>query len=116
MRLIDANKLVMHLADFALSMSGKPGYSEIQQCMEAVEEQPTADPVKHGRWEFFNRIENCFDITGVPTWANQYKCKNCGLVHTVIEDFGIYSYCPHCGAYMLDEARATLRGNRSEDE
>lgn len=93
MRLIDANKLVMHLADFALSMSGKPGYSEIQQCMEAVEEQPTADPVKHGRWKKAYADHVAFGERPLYRY-----CSECCEV-TVFP----YKFCPHCGAYMVDE-------------
>ena len=39
MRLIDADKLILHLNDYALSADT---YNAIKQCIEAVEEQPTA--------------------------------------------------------------------------
>lgn len=53
MRLIDADKLLVHLNDYALSTSPDSGslkdrmiarveYDAIQNCMKAVEEQPTA--------------------------------------------------------------------------
>lgn len=52
-RLIDADKLILHLNDYALQEAtfmtgGYAGkYDAIQQCMKAVEEQPTAyDPDK----------------------------------------------------------------------
>ncbi len=47
-RLIDADKLILHLNDYALQEATlmKGGYSgkydAIQECMKAVEEQPTA--------------------------------------------------------------------------
>lgn len=97
MRLIDANKLVMHLADFALSMSGKPGYSEIQQCMEAAEEQPTVDPVKHGRWlDDYNAEEN-------PFFRKGWKCSACGSRNT----YGKPKFCMNCGAQMDGESNET---------
>ena len=54
MRLIDADKLLVHLNDCALSASPGSGslrelmlaraeYNAIQNCMKAVEEQPTAN-------------------------------------------------------------------------
>lgn len=111
MRLIDADKLVMHLADFALSMSGKTEYFTIQQCIKAVEEQPTVDPpeklicsvtvdtdeimerikergwkpLEHGRW-----IEH-HSVRGV-----YYSCSNCKA-----EGYG--RYCQNCGAKMTYE-------------
>lgn len=39
MRLIDADKLILHLNDYALSADT---YNAIKQCIEAAEEQPTA--------------------------------------------------------------------------
>lgn len=39
MRLIDADKLILHLNDYALSADT---YNAIKQCIEAVEEQPKA--------------------------------------------------------------------------
>lgn len=51
MRLIDADKLVLHLNDYALqeapfgrndSKNQKEIYETIQECMKTVEEQPTA--------------------------------------------------------------------------
>lgn len=89
MRLINADKLVMHLADYALSMSGKPEYSTILQCIKAVEEQPTIDPVKRGRW---------IQIDGVAkpvNWLGCYKCSVCGNYGQGIQYF---QYCPSCGA------------------
>jgi len=58
MRLIDADKLLVHLNDCALSASPGSGslrelmlaraeYNAIQNCMNAVEEQPTAYDVEN---------------------------------------------------------------------
>ena len=83
MRLIDAAKLGMHLADFALSMSGKPGYSEIQQCIKAVEEQPTVDPVIHAYWR---DTKFCYG-----------ECSECG---EWTDHYTTARYCVNCGARM----------------
>ena len=47
MRLIDADKLILYLNDYALQTAPFKGeraeaYNAIKQCIEAVEEQPTA--------------------------------------------------------------------------
>ena len=58
MRLIDADKLLVYLNDYALSASpgsgslkgqmiAKAEYDAIQNCMKAVEEQPTAYDVEN---------------------------------------------------------------------
>lgn len=46
-RLIDADKLILHLNDYALQeapfrVEMEDAYNAIKQCIEAVEEQPTA--------------------------------------------------------------------------
>lgn len=55
MRLIDADKLILHLNDYALQeapfgrndgKNQKEIYDTIQECMKAVEEQPTAFDVE----------------------------------------------------------------------
>ena len=94
MRLINADKLLMHLADYALSMSGKSEYCTIQSCVKAVEEQPTIDPVKHGRWRY-NVVYNWGRIE--PTSIVQ--CSVCGW-----NEKNASYYCPNCGAKMDGEA------------
>lgn len=59
MRLIDADKLILHLSDYALTEApddrerigerriSKAVYSAIQNCMKAIEEQPT---VVNAQW------------------------------------------------------------------
>lgn len=63
--------------------------------------QPTIEPErKKGKWIFKERREPVYDISGVKTWGIAYMCSECGFIHTVIEDFGQYAYCPNsnCGA------------------
>lgn len=81
MRLIDADKLMRHLSDWALHDNA----TEIRECMEAVKEQPTVDPVKHGRW-----IEHHY-VGGM-----YFRCSNCNA-----EGYG--RYCQNCGAMMDEE-------------
>lgn len=56
MRLIDADKLILHLNDYALQEAPFRGesadtYNAIKQCIEAVEEQPTA----YAHWNGYGR-------------------------------------------------------------
>ena len=78
-RLIDANKLIIHLADYQLSVAPYDGdsteYHTIQNCIEAVQDQPTAydldkvvaelEKERHpeicGGWESM-RIDRAIDI------------------------------------------------------
>lgn len=66
MRLIDADKLILHLNDYALqeapfgrndSENQKEIYETIQECMKAVEEQPTAFDAEKVIEEFENLRE-----------------------------------------------------------
>ena len=52
-----------------------------------------------GKWKLYKSKVDCYDIAGVKTWANTYRCE-CGFIHTVIEDFGKYDFCPNCGLEM----------------
>lgn len=56
-----------------------------------------------GKWMFYERREPQYDLVGTKTWANAYRCSECGFIHTVIEDFGHYAFCPRCGAEMRKE-------------
>mgnify|MGYP006883032403 FL=1 len=65
-RLIDADKLILHLNDYALqeapfgyndSKCQKEIYETIQECMKAVEEQPTAFDAEKVIEEFENLRE-----------------------------------------------------------
>lgn len=72
MGLIDADKLILHLNDYALQEAPFRGesadaYNAIKQCIEAVEEQPTAydvdkvvEQLETTRW--CDHIENWLDI------------------------------------------------------
>ena len=72
------------------------------ECADMVEEMPTIEPRKKGMWLFKERREPVYDISGVKTWGIAYMCSECGFIHTVIEDFGQYVYCPNCGAEMTE--------------
>ena len=64
----------------------------------SLQELPSAE--RRGRWEHYEHREPQYDIEGYKTWAEEYQCSNCGFIHTVIEDFGHYAFCPRCGAQM----------------
>ena len=92
MRLIDADKLMGHLMDWALHDNA----TEIRECMEAVKEQPTVDPVKHGHWERH--------YSGPNVYADMFwHCSGCGYKNRDQWAYRYHNYCLHCGAYMMDE-------------
>ena len=64
-----------------------------------VDKLPSVAPErKKGKWIFKERREPVYDISGVKTWGIAYMCSECRFIHTVIEDFGQYVFCPNCGA------------------
>lgn len=58
---------------------------------------------KKGEWLLYESRSDIYDLEGVCTWGKAYRCSECGFMHWVIEDFGIYSFCPNCGADMRGE-------------
>ena len=58
---------------------------------------------KRGKWVFYEDRAPVWDIAGEKTWARAYKCSECSFVHSVIEDFGQYAFCPNCGADMRED-------------
>lgn len=43
-----------------------------------------------------------WDVSGVCTFAVNYRCSICGFIHTCIEDHGKYAFCPSCGTDMRE--------------
>lgn len=112
MRMIDADALVEQLSGKAKEMLGiaeqcqglainyytgaKYGFTKsaiIANGLPPIEQ-------KHGEWMLIERREPQFSLFGTKTWAVAYRCSECGFIHTVIEDFGHYAFCPNCGARM----------------
>ena len=76
---------------------------DVDDLKTEIEDAPTIEPErKKGKWIFKERREPVYDLSGVKTWGIAYMCSECGFIHTVIEDFGQYAYCPNsnCGAEM----------------
>lgn len=69
-----------------------------------VQTLPSIEPErKIGEWMLYESRSDIYDLEGVCTWGRGYRCSECGFMHWFIEDFGIYSFCPNCGAYMRGE-------------
>lgn len=94
MRLIDADKLKEKM--FTIEAWE---YAPIDLHLIAVgdiDEAPTVDPVKHGRWKYNIILGWC--SVGTEATAD-YVCSVCGW-HTKMPT----NYCPNCGAKMDEEA------------
>ena len=62
--------------------------------VDAVNAQPTIDPVRRGRWVKAER-DGCW------SYSEAYKqCSECGKVTFLAEKM---NYCPNCGALMREE-------------
>lgn len=105
-RYIDANALLMLLADYQLQESptwGANGYGNadkheaISECIKAVEERPTADVRENVKGEWVK-------MTGMmpPEYHGHYECSLCGwhLSHHARTLETEFDFCPHCGADM----------------
>lgn len=60
---------------------------------EVVENLPTIDPVKHGKWMVIP--QRCDNQT-----FDECKCSVCGVVEYFNSGWKKFSYCPNCGARM----------------
>lgn len=85
-RLIDADKLILHLNDYALqeapfgyndSKCQKEIYETIQECMKAVEEQPTAFDVEKVVRELRNlKMRYYITVANTGDTDNDYAYMN----------------------------------------
>lgn len=100
MRLIDADALGMALAEYNPAVDfpnyrNKNSSIDMITLMSTINELPTIDPVRHGRWEL-----NFDDFTP----AN--RCSECGYNKPEIAGTSVRepeTYCPSCGARMDKE-------------
>lgn len=96
MRLVDADKLNMYLADVQLANRGwRDDFCDtLDDIIEAVDEQPTIDPESlrpKGRWEIND--------------LGYLVCTNCSWVRYGIPLVEHFKHCPNCGADMRGESK-----------
>jgi hypothetical protein len=102
MRYIDADKLMLHLNDYKLQVS--PSWKDewermvsclvIDTCMEAVQEQPTADVRENVRGEWRTTYLDHVAMGERPKILYCSVCNQCIAYPT--------NYCPNCGADMRE--------------
>ena len=94
MRLIDADRLKRQVAGRS--------YKAKMKFIELIDNSPTVEPVKHGRWQWN---------------GNEYFCTVCGHhaygngVEIITE---IWHYCPSCGAKMEPISASPENGQEVE--
>ena len=96
-RYIDADKLMLHLNDYKLQVS--PNWKDewermvsclvIDTCMDAVQEQPTADVRKNVKAK---KVLAGGILDGTTHW---YECSCCHGAVDILD-----AYCKHCGAVL----------------
>ena len=111
-RLIDADALVDYLEEYELQENphfdgngNEDAYNAIQNCIDAVCEAPTVDPVRHGKpikhiepYPNGDEWSQASDSSGAKYYYVWFTCEICG---EVIEEHD--NYCKHCGARMDGE-------------
>lgn len=70
-----------------------------------IDEAPTIDPVKHGRW--VHDKEESRDYIGFfcvqINYDEKWRCSKCNYT---VDDEPLWNYCPNCGALMsMDEVK-----------
>ena len=96
--LISRSALIMRLNDYALQvapfrdMKSTWQYDAVQECIKAVEEQLTVEPVR-GEWIY------------TPTYR-EYECSNCKSMINLSDDANAHlNFCPQCGADMRKKVK-----------
>ena len=92
MRLIDADALIKDVLDLQNCYNGFSDTYDKACIIGVIDEQPTIDPVKHGRWVKLN------------LWTKPV-CTVCGEPCLGLHGFSFETtdYCPNCGARMEGE-------------
>lgn len=101
MRIIDADKLKEKVERRILNnpIYGKHFKEFIKVLMETVvDNEPTVDPVKHGKWISEKCNHKPYRIKNPEKWVI-YKCSICGYSNGRKQS----NYCPECGAKMDGE-------------
>ena len=98
----DLGEYKVHPVPLSSDESEVKGYNDgIDLAISVIANFPSAEPErKKGEWLLYESRSDIYDLEGVCTWGKAYRCSECGFIHWVIEDFGIYSFCPNCGADM----------------
>lgn len=93
-RPIDADESINRIVKIRPANPKQSDYSHgvdvgLAMAMVAIEEQPTIDPVRKGKW-----LQNPDDTAGEPF----YICSQCGH-----GSYDITKFCKNCGADMRGE-------------
>ena len=102
-KLIYVDKLKKDILDLPNCYNGFSDTFDKACIIGVIDEQPTIEERKTGRWEEIEVIAEAYDIAGVKTWASKMQCDQCGFSTFAIEGcFSQYHFCPNCGASMSE--------------
>lgn len=86
MRLIDADKLRQDVLDFPNCYNGFSDTYDKARIIDAIDEQPTIEERKKGKW-----LDDCGGV----------KCSVCG--HVIDDPYYVEDYCTKCGSFNGEE-------------
>lgn len=90
MRLIDADHILDFIDNAIKTAHGIGLRPAAALCLKKrIEDEPTIDPVRHGRWEYIE--DEYIDVC---------KCSECGVIEYFNKGWEKFNFCPNCGARM----------------
>lgn len=100
MRLIDADKLKAYKCSICDNRERCKDREQVCSEIAEIDEQPTieAEPVKHGRWILYGRIDN----------YKEFICSACLEIVTSNK----LKFCPSCGAKMKEDNHEADKNNK----
>ena len=110
--LISRAAVLMSLADYQLQespnwgangMGNTDAYEAITECIRVIEQAPTIDPVKHGKWKLDSEGEPHCSLCG--KYTNDLQDEPFELNGTVGWALKMPDYCSRCGARMDEELK-----------
>lgn len=114
MRLIDADALALHMADWQLSACSDQ-YSTIEEAIDAVAGAPTIDAVPatiEGALGYLHKVGWMQEHDRIMTedvaparhgrWMDMKGFWMCSECHK--DTLNLFNYCPYCGAKMDGDA------------
>ena len=102
--LISKQAVLMRLADYQLQespnwgangMGNADAYEAITECIRVIEQAPTIDPVRHGKWIPVNERAAKCSLCGEWEYTNGKDKTGTAIIHRAIKH-----YCSNCGARM----------------